>query len=103
MIVNGLLKHSREFTLKKEEHRNKTLYLFSKSIQLLCLRGVSLLLVILEEIQCHNTQIGTEYVVGKILWRKEMAIYSSIPAWRILWTENPGGLQFVGLQRVRHD
>ena len=66
MIVNGLLKHSREFTLKKE-HINKTLCLFSKSIHLLCLSGVSLLLVILEEIQCHSTQIGTEYVVGKIL------------------------------------
>ena len=34
---------------------------------------------------------------------KEMAIYSSILAWRIPWTEEPGGLQSVGLQRVRHD
>ena len=34
---------------------------------------------------------------------KEMTIYSSILAWRILWTEQPGGLQSVGLQRVRHD
>ena len=31
---------------------------------------------------------------------KEMATHSSILAWRILWTEQPGGLQFVGLQRV---
>ena len=30
---------------------------------------------------------------------KGMAIQSSIPA----WTEEPGGLKFVGLQRVRHD
>ena len=29
--------------------------------------------------------------------------YSSILAWRILWTEEPGGLQSMGLQRVRHD
>ena len=34
---------------------------------------------------------------------KEMATYSSIPAWRIRWTEQPGGLQSMGLQRVRHD
>ena len=34
---------------------------------------------------------------------KEMAIYSSILAWRIPWTEEPGGLQFMGSQRVRHD
>ena len=32
-----------------------------------------------------------------------MAIHSSILAWRIPWTEEPGGLQSMGLQRVRHD
>jgi len=34
---------------------------------------------------------------------KEMAAHSSILAWRIPWTEEPGGLQSMGLQRVRHD
>ena len=34
---------------------------------------------------------------------KEMASRSSILAWRIPWTEEPGGLQSVGPQRVRHD
>ena len=34
---------------------------------------------------------------------EEMAIHSSTPAWRIPWTEEPGGLQSTGLQRVRHD
>ena len=34
---------------------------------------------------------------------KEMATHSSIPAWKIPWTEEPGGLQSNGLQRVRHD
>jgi len=34
---------------------------------------------------------------------KEMAIHSSILAWRIPWTEDPGGLQSMGLQRVGHD
>ena len=32
-----------------------------------------------------------------------MAIHSSILAWRIPWTEEPGGLQSMGSQRVRHD
>ena len=32
-----------------------------------------------------------------------IATQSSILAWRIPWTEEPGGLQFMGLQRVRHD
>ena len=34
---------------------------------------------------------------------KEMAPNSSILAWRIPWTEEPGGLQFMGFQRVGHD
>ena len=34
---------------------------------------------------------------------KEMATYSSILAWEIPWTEKPGGLQSMGLQRVGQD
>ena len=34
---------------------------------------------------------------------KGMATHSSIPAWRIQRTEAPGGLQSMGLQRVKHD
>ena len=34
---------------------------------------------------------------------KEMATHSSILAWRIPWTEERGGLQSMGSQRVRHD
>ena len=33
---------------------------------------------------------------------KGMAAHSSILAWRIPWTEEPGGLQSMGLQRVGH-
>ena len=32
-----------------------------------------------------------------------MATHSSLLAWRIPWTEEPGGLQSMGLQRVGHD
>ena len=34
---------------------------------------------------------------------KEMATHSSILVWRIPWTEEPGGLQSMGSQRVGHD
>jgi len=34
---------------------------------------------------------------------KEMATHSSILAWRIPWTEEPGGLQSIGSQRVGHN
>ena len=33
---------------------------------------------------------------------KGMATHPSIVAWRIPWTAEPGGLQFIGLQRVGH-
>ena len=46
--------------------------------------------------------------VGSILgWEdpleEGMVTYSSIPAWRIPWIEEHGGLQSMGLQRVRYD
>ena len=34
---------------------------------------------------------------------KEMATHSGILAWRIPWTEEPGGLRSMGLQRVGHE
>ena len=41
--------------------------------------------------------------LGREDLEKEMATHSSILAWRIPWTEEPGGLQSVASQRVRHD
>ena len=45
--------------------------------------------------------------VRSLVWEdpleKEVAAHSSIFAWKIPWTEEPGGLQFMGSQRVRHD
>ena len=45
--------------------------------------------------------------VGSLGWEdpleKEMATHSSIIAWKFSWTEEPGGLQSMGSQRVRHD
>ena len=35
--------------------------------------------------------------------KEGMATHSSILAWRISWTEEPGRLQFIGSQRVGHD
>ena len=34
---------------------------------------------------------------------EEMETHCSILAWEISWTEEPGGLQSIGLQRVGHD
>ena len=37
---------------------------------------------------------GCHFFIGE--WKKEMATHSSILAWRILWTEEPGGLLSLG-------
>ena len=54
-----------------------------------------------------NPPIMQEMRVGSLGWKdpleKGMVTHSSILAWRIPWTEEPGGLQFRGLQRVGHD
>ena len=47
-----------------------------------------------------ETQVQS--LVRKIPWRRARQLKSSILAWRIPWTEEPGGLQSMGLQRVRH-
>ena len=46
--------------------------------------------------------VGSIPGLGRSL-EEGMATHSSILAWRIPWTEEPGRLQFMGLQRVRHD
>ena len=35
--------------------------------------------------------------------KKKMATHSSIPSWKVPWTEGPGGLQSMELQRVGHN
>ena len=39
---------------------------------------------------------------GKISWRRKWQLPPVILAWEIPWTEEPGGLQSMGSQRVRH-
>ena len=46
-------------------------------------------------------EMGVRSLVQEDSLEKGMAIHSSILAWEIPWTEEPGGLQSVGLQRVR--
>ena len=54
-----------------------------------------------------NLPAVQETGVGSLGWEdplgKGMATHSSILAWRIPWTGESGGLQFMGSQRVRHD
>ena len=51
----------------------------------------------------QSTAMATQYLGQEDPLEKGMAPYSSILAWRIPWTEEPGGLQSTGLHRVGHD
>ena len=48
-------------------------------------------------------EIQIESLGWEDLLEEEMATHFSILAWKIPWTEESGGLQFLGSQRVRHD
>ena len=69
---------------------------------LLILLGVSLVAQ-----RAKNLPAKQETWVWSLGWEdpleKRMATHSSILVWRIPWTEEPGGLQSMGSQRVRHD
>ena len=54
-----------------------------------------------------NLPVVLETKIQSLGWEdhpeKGMASHSSVLAWKIPWTEEPGGLQSTGLQRVEHD
>ena len=52
-------------------------------------------------LQCRRP--GFDSWLGENPLEKGMAIHSSILAWRMPQTEEPGGLQFMGLHRIGHD
>ena len=53
-----------------------------------------------ERSQSENT---TYCMISNTQLEKEMSTHSNIHAWRIPWTEEPGGLQSMGSLRVGHD
>ena len=57
--------------------------------------------------QCgRHRRLGFDLWVRKIPWRIfsiPVFLEYSIPAWRIPWTEEPGDLQSIGSQRIRHE
>ena len=64
---------------------------------------LAMVALVVKNPQCRST----ENTVLSLGWEdpleEEMATHSSILAWRIPWTEEPGGLQSRELQRVRNN
>ena len=61
--------------------------------------------LVAQTVKCLPTMWETRFqsLGWEDLLEKEMATQSSTLAWKIPWTEEPGRLQFMGSQRVRHD
>ena len=53
--------------------------------------------------QCRRQKTCVQSLGEEDPLEKEMATHVSILAWRIPWTEEPGGLQSLGSQRVKHN
>ena len=56
-----------------------------------------------KESACQCRRCGLDPWAGKIPWRKKIATHSSFLASENPWTEETGGLQSTGLQRIRHE
>ena len=78
-------------------------YIFSHIYFTLCfVLGSSLVVQMVKNLPAvQETQIQSQGQEDPL--EKGMATYSSILAWRIPWTEKPGRLQFMGLQKVGQD
>ena len=67
--------------------------------------GLSLVALVIKNLLAKSgdiKEVGSIPVLGRSP-EEGKATHSSIVAWRIPWTEEPGGQQSIGLQRVRHD
>ena len=84
------------------EGREKTVIDEEIDLAPLTCQGVSLVAQMVKKLPATQ-----ETRVQSLGWEdppeKEMAAHVSILAWRISWTEEPGGLQFIVSQRARHD
>ena len=61
--------------------------------------------LVAQTVKCLPTmwEIWVQSLGWEDLLEKEMATHSSTLAWKIPWTEEPGGLQSMGLKSVGHD
>ena len=68
----------------------------------ICAFGVSLMAQMVKKLPAR-WEIQIQSLNQEDPLEKEMATHSRLLAWRIPWTEEPSGLQPMGLQRVRHE
>ena len=71
----------------------------TEATELMCIERVAQMVMNLSTMQ----ETWVQSLGWEDLLEKGMATYSSILAWKIPWTEEPGGLQSMGSQRVGHD
>ena len=86
-------------------HHNSNIYLLYKVVRAKNYSSIVYLSLVAQMVK--NLPAMRETWVPSLGWEdpleKGMATHSSILAWRIPWTEEPGGVQSIGSQRVGHD
>ena len=88
-----------QFNLKSSVNLSKSLLLFESQFPNI---GASLVVQMVKNPPAI-WETWVQSLSQEDLLEKGMATHSSILAWKIPWTEEPGGLQSTGLKRVRHD
>ena len=69
----------------------------------MCLQGFPSSSTVKNPPVIQDTETWVQYLGLEDTMEEGMATHSSTPAWRSPWTEEPGGLQSIESQRVRHD
>ena len=87
-----ILETTKSFNLNEVEEKQKSKYKYWASLVTQTVKNLSAM----QETQVQS--LGQEEPL-----EKGVATHSSILAWRIPWTEEPGGLRSMGSQRVGHD
>ena len=73
------------------------------SVGAICRHSLASLVAQQERISLPRQEMKLQSLGWKDPLEREIAIHSSVLACEIPWTEEPGGLQFMGSERVRHD
>ena len=68
-----------------------------------CIDTASQVALVVKNLPVNAGEIWVQSLGWEVPLEEGMATHSSILAWRIPWTEGPGGLRSIGSQRVEHD
>ena len=85
----------------KEQTRNTEVQINEEEIGKLPEKEFRIMIV--KMIKNLENKMSSKLDMSRVKWEKAMGPHSSTLAWKVPWTEEPGGLQSMGSRRVGHD